>query len=175
MNSRKILKRFTNQESIEKTIERLINESYLSKERGEVLKKSLPDMIRKSEYVLYNLAVHTAIGTIFAFDLIPIPLGSISRFNWVLGNRIYHTVKDNKEKKQVHSYKVLAVSAIPFVGYLAYTIPLKKISEYLCYVYANHIIYNRKNESLESYLNRKPKLVRAPLKKFLIPEDLRKK
>lgn len=172
---KELKEQFTNREQIGKTIERLVEEGHLTKERASVLKNSLPDKIKKSEYVLYNLAVHLGIQAIFAFDLIPIPIGTISRFSWVLGNRVYYTIKGDKEKKDIHSGKVLLVSAIPFVGWIAYTIPLKQVSEDLCYVYANHITYLRKNKSLESYLENKPRFIREPLKNFLIPKYLREK
>lgn len=172
---KELKEKLTNKELIGKTIERLVEEGYLSQKRASVLRNSLPDKIKKSEYVLHNLAVHLGIQAIFAFDIIPIPIGTISRFSWALGNRIYYTIKNNKEKKDIHSYKVLFVSAIPFIGWIAYTIPLKQESEDLCYVYANHVTYLRKNKSLESYLENKPRFIREPLRKFLIPKDLREK
>jgi len=158
--------------SIEGTLERMISEGVFPKERALLLKNKLPEDIEKSKYIIYNLTVHAGIGVFFAFDVIPIPLGTISRFSWVLGNRIYYTIKRNNERKEVHSLSVLLVSAIPWIGYIAYTIPLKKQGEDLCYLYANHLTYSKKGKSLKDYLESKPKFIKKPLTKLLIPRNL---
>ena len=99
-----------------------------------------------------------SIGAVFAFDIIPLPMGTISRVLWVMGNRIYIEFKRDKEKRGIHSLPVILVSLIPFVGYFAYTLPLKKYSEDVAYIYANQIAYMRKEVFLIEYIEGKPKI-----------------
>ncbi|MBM3155324.1 MAG: hypothetical protein FJ008_08360, partial [Chloroflexi bacterium] len=143
---------YTDRDSIESTVNRLLDDKLIPPERADLLKRNLPDTIRQSRYILLNLGAHMAIGAIFSFDIVPLPLGTISRVLWVAGNRIYSEVKRDDEKKKVHSVAVLIVTAIPWIGYFAYTIPLKKVNEDAAYLYANHITYERKNESLVRYI-----------------------
>ncbi len=115
-----------------------------------------------------------SIGAVFAFDIIPLPMGTISRFLWVMGNRIYIEFKRDKEKRKIHSLPVLLVSLIPGIGYFAYTLPLKKYNEDVAYVYANQIVYMRNKVFLVKYLEGKPRIVKWALKRLLIPEDINK-
>jgi len=165
---------FTDRDSIESTVNRLVDDKLLTPDKGDLLKRNLPDTIRQSRYILLNLGAHMAIGAIFSFDIVPLPLGTISRVLWVAGNRIYSEVKRDDEKKKVHSVTVLIVSAIPWIGYFAYTLPLKKVNEDAAYLYANHITYERKNESLVRYIQGKPAIIRRILERLLIPDDIRK-
>lgn len=164
---------FTDRDSIESTINRLVDDKLVPADKGELLKRSLTDTIRQSRYILLNLGTHMAIGAVFSFDIVPLPLGTISRVLWVAGNRIYSEVKRDDEKKRVHSVTVLIVSAIPWVGYFAYTLPLKKVNEDAAYLYANHITYERKNQSLVRYIQGQPAILRRILERLLIPGDIR--
>ena len=164
---------FSNPQKMGLTIERLVREGYLSKEKGCALNESLPEVIKKSEYALFNLGVHLSLGVIFAFDLIPLPLGTISRDIWVLGNRLYYEIARDGDKKKVHSLKVLFLSTIPFAGYFAYTLPLKEISEDATYLYANHVSYLRRGMSLEESLEKMPKAVNKLGRRILIPKHIR--
>ncbi len=166
---------FTNKKDIALCIDRLIMDGGLSIEKGALIKAQLPTTISQSKYILFNLGVHLSLGAVFAYDIIPLPVGSISRFLWVLGNRILFEFKRDREKKRIHSFNVLLVSLIPYVGYFAYTLPLKKYSEDLAYVYANQITYLRKEVSLVKYLEGKPRIIIWALKKLLIPEDIKNK
>lgn len=165
---------FTDRDSIESTVSRLVDDKLVPPDKGDFLKRNLSDTIRQSRYILLNLGAHMAIGAIFSFDIIPLPMGTISRVLWVAGNRIYSEVKRDDEKRKVHSVSVLLVSAIPWVGYFAYTLPLKKVNEDAAYLYANHITYERKNESLVRYIQGKPAIIRRILERLLIPDDIRK-
>ncbi|MBM3176075.1 MAG: hypothetical protein FJ022_07200 [Chloroflexi bacterium] len=165
---------YTDRDSIESTVNRLLDDKLIPPERADLLKRNLPDTIRQSRYILLNLGAHMAIGAIFSFDIVPLPLGTISRVLWVAGNRIYSEVKRDDEKKKVHSVTVLIVSAIPWIGYFAYTLPLKKVNEDAAYLYANHITYERKKESLVKYIQGKPAIIRRILERLLIPDDIRK-
>ncbi len=115
-----------------------------------------------------------SIGAVFAFDIIPLPMGTISRVLWVIGNRIYIEFKRDMEKRKIHSLPVLLVSLIPWVGYFAYTFPLKKYNEDVAYIYANQIAYMRKEVFLIEYLEGKPKIIKWALKRLLIPDDINK-
>jgi len=165
---------FTDRDNIESTVNRLLVDKLISPDRADLLKRNLSDTLRQSKYILLNLGAHMAIGAIFSFDIVPLPLGTISRVLWVAGNRIYSEVKRDDEKKKVHSLAVLIVSAIPWIGYFAYTLPLKKVNEDAAYLFANHITYERGNESLVNYINGKPAIIKRILERFLIPDDIRK-
>ena len=165
---------FTKKKDIELCINRLIMDGYLSPEKGSLIKENLSTSINQSKYILFNLGAHMSIGAVFAFDIIPLPMGTISRVLWVIGNRIYIEFKRDKKKRKIHSLPVLLVSLIPWVGYFAYTLPLKKYNADVAYVYANQITYMRKEVFLVKYLEGKPRIVKWALKRLLIPEDINK-
>ena len=165
---------FTNKKDIELCIDRLVTDGGLTPEKGALIKYNLSTTINQSKYILFNLGAHMSIGAVFAYDIIPLPLGTISRFLWVIGNRIFFEVKRDREKSKIHSLPVLLVSLIPLVGYFAYTLPLKKYNEDVAYVYANQITYLRKEVSLFKYLEGKPRIIKWALEKLLIPEDIKK-
>ena len=171
-NFSEVKDRFTKKKDIELCINRLIRDGCLSPEKGSLIKENLSTSINESKYILFNLGAHMSIGAVFAFDLIPLPLGTISRVLWVMGNRIYIEVKRDKEKRKIHSLPVLLVSLVPLIGYFAYTLPLKKYNEDFAYVYANQIAYMRKEVSLVKYLEGKPRIVKWALKRLLIPEAI---
>jgi len=163
---------FTNKEEIELCIDRLIMDDCLSPERGSLIKENLSITIHQSKYILFNLGAHMSIGAIFAFDIIPLPMGTISRVLWVIGNRTFIEIKRDREKRKIHSLPVFLVSVIPWLGYFAYTIPLKKYNEDVAYVLANQITYMRKKVFLVKYLAGKPRIIKWALKKLLIPENI---
>ncbi|MDY6965181.1 MAG: hypothetical protein SVM80_04320 [Halobacteriota archaeon] len=167
--SDKFREELSSPKKMELTIEKLVQEGYLPPERGMALKESLPDIIERSEYVLFNLGAHISIGLIFAFDLIPLPLGTISRDIWVIGNRLYYEVRMNNEKKKFHSFKVLVVSTIPFVGYFSYTLALKEVNEDATYLYANHVSYLLRGTSLEEFLEKMPRTIQKVGRRILVP------
>ena len=165
---------FTNRKDIERCINRLIMDGSLTQEKGSLIKDNLSTTINQSKYILFNLGAHMSIGAVFAYDIIPLPIGTISRFLWVMGNRIFFEFKRDREKIKIHSLSVLLVSLIPFVGYFAYTLPLKKYNEDVAYVYANQITYLRKEVSLVKYLEGKPRIIKWALESLLIPKDINK-
>ncbi len=105
---------------------------------------------------------------------LPLPVGSTLRVLWVMGNRMYCNLKWDMPKKRIHSLAVLFFAAIPFLGYFAYTIPLKNKSEYLTYLYAQHISYMLYNKTLESKLERTPKFIKKIAYTLLVPAEMRK-
>lgn len=158
--------------ALESTVDRLVTEGQFSAERGEAFKRSLPESIGKSAYVVSQLAAHAAIGAVFAYDLIPIPLGTVARVMWVAGNRLYWTLRRDPLKKAVHSWGVMGIAAIPWVGYIAYTIPLRRTSEDLCYVYANRLTLKRSGQSLDQYLAAKPRFIRRLIERMVVPKEI---
>jgi len=162
----------TDREKLFTTIDRLAAEGYLPIQRGELLKSNYNQTLRPSTYILFNLGVHLSLGAIFAFDIVPLPMGTISRVVWVLCNRIFFEIKCDREKREVHSLPVLFVSMIPWVGYFAYTIPLRKTNEDGAYLFTNHISYLRNNMSLIEYLEGKPGFIRKLIQKLIIPGDI---
>jgi protein-S-isoprenylcysteine O-methyltransferase Ste14 len=153
---------------LDATIERLHTSGRLSEDRAALLRQQLPDLISRSAYVLRNLAAHLAIGVIFAFDLIPLPLGTIGRVLWVAGNRAYESAFGSRERAQVHSFKVLLVAAIPWLGYAAYLLPLRRESAEAAFLYAHHLSFSLNGVSFDEFLATKPRILQRA-GEWLIP------
>jgi hypothetical protein len=142
------------------TINRLETDGALTAADAERLRTGLPELTRQSAYVLRHLAAHLTIGVIFAFDVIPLPLGSVSRGVWVIINRVYEEVRRDRDRARVHSLAVLGISVVPFVGYFAYVLPLRSTNADAAFLYANHVSYRRWNKPLETALETKPRWLR---------------
>lgn len=170
---REIRQEFMDVDKIGGTVERLVDEDYISLERGEQIREEMPKAMKNSEHALFNLAAHLTMGSVTLFaPLFCIPgVGIATRASWILGNRIYYEIRRD-ERRKIHSGKVLLASVIPWAGFLAYTIPLKQESEDLCYVYVNHITYAKKDKAFEECLEGKPGIIRVPLRKLFVPRDL---
>lgn len=87
----------------------------------------------------------------------------------MIGNRVYETLRGDEERKRVHSLRVLAAAAIPWVGYFAYLTPLRTQSEQAFYLFANHVAYSHSDRSLEEYLRTKPRFIRRIAQRLLFP------
>lgn len=146
----------TSEPRLRETIERLRESGELTADEAERLAACLAQTLQDSQYILRHFGAHLAIGAIFSYDIVPLPLGSMSRAAWVAAHRIYESIRRRPERASVHSLVVLGVSAIPFAGYLAYLIPLRARSAEAAYVYANHVTYFRSGCSFRAYLDRKP-------------------
>jgi hypothetical protein len=112
--------RLVDTESLEQTLQRLRADGEISEEQSACLRATLRKQLDGSRYVLGHLGAHFAIGAVFAFDLIPIPLGTIARVCWVAGSRLVESVRGNRERAKVHSAGVLVIAAVPWLGYAAY-------------------------------------------------------
>ena len=149
-------------EELQATIGKLQDAATISSSQAEHLAQHVPLQFNQSKYVLKNLAGHLSIGVIFAFDVIPLPLGTIARVSWVAVARILETIKGNVERARLHSLGVFLIAAIPWFGYAAYLLPLRKHSRELAYVMANHSWIERTGEAYESFVLSKP----TPISKF---------
>ncbi|MFO0917510.1 MAG: hypothetical protein U0872_04245 [Planctomycetaceae bacterium] len=138
------------------TIQRLVVDGELTPVTARRLTKTLQETKHESQYIVKHLCAHLAIGLIFSFDLVPLPLGTLTRGAWVAGNRLLAMMRGRPEQSKVHSLPVLAVSLIPFAGYFAYLIPLRAANADAAYLYANHVSYLRSNCSLRQYILSKP-------------------
>jgi len=162
------LSRLADPAGLHATIDRLEADGLLSEAEAAELRRGLPETLEKSAYVLRHLAAHLAIGAIFAFDLIPLPLGTIGRVLWVMGSRLYESILGTRQRARVHSLGVLGIAAIPWLGYAAYLLPLRRASDEAAYLYANHLSYARKGCALEALLATKPLFVRR-MAAWLVP------
>lgn len=151
-------------ERLAETLQRLVADGELTPDTAERLKTALEETRHESQYILGHLAAHLAISGVFLFDVIPLPLGTITRGVWVAGSRVYETIQRNPSHAAVHSIPVFVVALIPFVGYFAYLIPLRQTNADAAYIYANHVTYLRKNCSLEESLRRKPRWLQRVLR-----------
>ncbi len=168
---RELRSHLTDPDALEATITRLTEEGHLSPARAESLRASLPHTVEASSYVLKHLSVHVFLCIVFAMDMLPLPLGMISRSSWVAGNRIYHSFAGNPERKDVHSYSVLAASLIPWLGGLAYVIPLRQVGDHAVFLYANHVSYWQWDRSFESFLHARSDWISQPARRLMgIPD-----
>jgi hypothetical protein len=143
-------------------IEHLLTNRDISEGEAAYLRSKLPAQLQDSAYILSNLGAHLGIGVVFAFDLIPLPLGTIGRVSWVAGARIYETIKRNGDRARLHSLGVFLIAAIPLFGYAAYLLPLRQNAHELCFILANHIWLSRTGISFETFLSRSS----TPLRSF---------
>jgi protein-S-isoprenylcysteine O-methyltransferase Ste14 len=150
------------------TVDRLRTSGHLSTARSERLQQQLPEAMSRSWYVLKHLGVHLGMGTLFFFDIIPLPLGTISRVLWVAGNRVYESALGSPERARIHSLKVLLVAFVPWVGYGAYLLPLRRESPEVAWLYAQHLSYSLNGMAFEEFLATKPRVVQR-VGRYLIP------
>ena len=161
--------------SLRQTAERMLAEGRISKTRKDHIDSNLEEWVNDSKYILLNLGVHIGLGFVrFTALPFPLPIGSTLRGLWVMGNRMYCNLKWDMHKKKIHSLIVLFFAIIPFLGYFAYTIPLKKKSEYLTYLYGQHISYMMYDRTLEEKLAKTPKIIKKLVLMLLVPRELRK-
>ncbi len=161
-------RRLLDEDELCRTIDRLAADGELSGARARDLHRNVTDTLERSQYVLKHLGAHLGIAVVFAFDAIPLPLGTISRVLWVAGSRVYESVKGSPERAHVHSLAVLLIAAIPLFGYGAYVFKLRQVSEEAAYLYANHLAYARWGASLAKVLESKPRIL-TKLVGWLVP------
>ena len=160
--------------SLRETIVRMAADGRLNKEKEEYINSHLEEWVADSKYILLNLGVHLGMGLVrFTVTPFPLPIGSTIRPLWVMGCRMYCNLKLDWRHKKVHSIPVLLFSIIPFLGYFAYTIPLRKKSEYLTYLYAQHISYMLYGKTLEQKLEKTPRLIRKVGYALLLPQEIK--
>jgi hypothetical protein len=150
------------------TLERLSAEGSISEQRAAALRISLPAQIEGSRYVLGHLGAHLGIAAVFAFDLVPLPLGTLSRVAWVAGNRVAEQLRGNPGRARVHSLPVLLIAAIPLLGYAAYLLPLRTQSGELAFVLANHTWLVRTGRTYEQFVAGSARPVRR-VARWLVP------
>lgn len=144
---------------LERTIDQLQAEQLISDDHALDLRRELPPAISESAYVLRHFGAHLSIGVIFAFDVIPLPLGTLCRVLWVVGNQAYETIFGSRERARVHSFKVILVAAVPWIGYGAYLLPLRYQSPQLAWLLTHHFSYRFYGASFEEFLSGKPGVV----------------
>ncbi len=157
------------EERLAETVRRLVDDGELSTATAERLNRTLSDSRDELQYVFGHLCAHLAIGVVFSFDLVPLPLGTMARGAWVAGSRLVETAQRRPTRAAVHSLPVFGVALIPFAGYFAYLIPLRSANADAAYVYANHIAYLRSGCSLERSLQQKPRWLERMLRRVLGP------
>ena len=155
-------------EELEHTMQRLVQEGAISERTAHTLGSALPSQIEDSRYILRHLGAHFAIGVVFAFDLVPLPLGTIARVSWVAGSRLVEEARRSRDRARVHSASVLFLAAIPWFGYAAYLLPLRRESAELAFVLANHSWLTRTGRTYEDFLGRTSSPLRR-LGRWLIP------
>jgi hypothetical protein len=144
--------RLIDPDALAETLERLSAEGAISEARAVSLRANLPGHIDSSRYIVGHLGAHLGIAAVFAFDLVPLPLGTVSRVSWVAGNRLVEHLRGNPSRARVHSLAVFLVAAIPLLGYGAYLLPLRRQSAELTFVLANHTWLVRTGRTYEQFV-----------------------
>ena len=171
---KKIIKSLHHVPSLRETVARMYAEGRLNKDREEYINMYLEEWVADSKYILFNLGVHIGIGFVrFTVLPFPIPIGTILRPVWVAANRIYCNLRWDMQRKKIHSLPVFWFSMIPFVGYFAYTTPLRQKSEYLPYLYAEHISYGLYNKTIEERMAKAPRFIKRLAYSILLPAEIR--
>lgn len=146
----------------ERTLVRLSDDGLLTPEERGRLHAELPRLLAESRYVLRHLSAHAAIASVFLFDVIPLPLGTVCRVLWVAGSRLFESLFGSPERARVHSLAVLGIAAIPGLGYAAYLLPLRRHDEDAAFLFANHMSYTLFGAPTEALIARSP----GPLRGF---------
>jgi hypothetical protein len=153
--------------ALERTIARLGEDGVLPREAAETLCDELPRLLAESGYVLRHLGAHAAIGSVFLFDVVPLPLGTLCRVLWVAGSRSFEHLLGTPERARVHSLAVLGIAAIPGLGYAAYLLPLQRQSERAAFLFANHLSYALFDAPAEAVIARSPRPLRGVARRLL--------
>lgn len=143
-------------------------EAGLSEAQATQLRACLAQQLADSGYIMKNFGVHLAIGAVFAFDAIPLPLGTLARVGWVIFARVTETLRGNLERARVHSLRVLLVAAIPLLGYVAYLVPLRRDHRELAFLLANHSWLSLTGASYEQFVATRSGFV-ARIARRLVP------
>lgn len=160
--------RLADAEALQETLERLVSDGEISREHAERVGLALERQLGSSRYILRHLGAHLTIGVIFAFDVVPLPLGTVARVSWVAGSRLVEVARRNREQAKVHSVGVFLIAAIPWLGYSAYLLPLRRRNRELAFVLANHTWLGRTGRTFEETLAE----ARLPLRRlgrWLVP------
>ncbi len=143
--------RLIDPDALLQTLERL-TAGAISESRAASLRESLPSQIDESRYILSHLGAHLGIAAVFAFDIVPLPLGTASRVSWVAGNRLVEHLRGDSGRARVHSLAVFLVAAVPLLGYGAYLLPLRRQSAELAFLLVNNTWLARTGRTYEQFV-----------------------
>ena len=151
-----------------RTLTVLVDEKAIDPQHAEELRSRLPEIITNSRYVMSHLGAHIGIGVIFAFDAIPLPLGTIGRVSWVAGSRFVETLRGRWAQARVHSLGVFLVAVVPWIGYGAYLLPLRRQGGDVVFLFANHAWLSQSGRTFEAAIAARPRIVRRACR-WLVP------
>ncbi len=151
------------------TVRRLVEAQLVSEVRAETLQNTLVEVTTTTSYILRHLAVHLGVGASKA--ILPLPIGSLLRGSWTAGSRLVETARRSPHAN-VHSLPVFLVACVPFFGYLAYVIALRRHDPEAAFLYANHISYLRYDAPLEVVLRSKPGTVQKIVRRAVGLDDV---
>ncbi|NQX87107.1 MAG: hypothetical protein HRT77_00430 [Halioglobus sp.] len=133
--------------SLYRSVERMHTEHIISAGEEREIAGQIKSDLEGAGYILKHLGGHLAIGGFRYLTMIPLPIGSMVRPLWVVAWRVIESLRGNKARAAVHSLPVFLFSVLPFLGYSAYMIALRRSNERFAFVLANHLCYHRKNMS----------------------------
>jgi len=165
-NSKSFRRALLDPSQVEITIMRLVASGELEEVIGAELQNKLPEIANDCGYVLRHLSAHFGIGALRSI-LFFLPLGSLLRASWVVLSRLVETLRGKPDRARIHSFRVFLIAAIPFAGYFAYLVPLRREHPQAAYLYANHIAYLRYDASLNDVMHDKPAFLCRLLKRIV--------
>ncbi len=137
---------------IEKTVTRLYQEGKLSDaEFQDYRSGQTGENIRLA---MKNLAVHAVIG-LGTPSYVAAPISAVLRPSWTLGNWFYYTFKGEFEKRRIHSFRVMFISALPLpfplsgISNGAYLLSIMEESPQIGLAMNNNLLLEFSGKSLE--------------------------
>ena len=148
------------EQALLETVAKLLEEGQISNSKANEIRETITEHLDKANYILRHLAAHLSIGVVFAFDPLPLPLGTFARVGWVISARITETVRHRRDQARVHSLRITAISAIPLFGYSAYFFALKEHSPAVAVLAVNSYSLWKTGKTASHAAERLPKPVR---------------
>ena len=146
---------FLSLEALSRSVERMRADALISHDEQQSITGQLITDLEDARYILKHLGAHLAIGGFRYATMIPLPVGTLGRPSWVLAWRVIESIRGNRARASVHSLPVFLFALLPFLGYSAYLIALRRSNERFAFVMANHLCYARRNmNAVEFYAER---------------------
>jgi len=136
-------------EEMDKTVERLYNESkisekeiqdYRSGKTGDNIKLAVPNLLM---HLATGIITPTGVGAVIA---------SGARLGWTLANFSYYSLTHNYDRRRIHNEKVMLFTLFPVVGNFAYLISIAEENPQIGLAIADNIMKELKGISLEEWI-----------------------
>ncbi len=159
---------FRKRELIDHTMATLVKQNRASLADVYRIREIINSSSSDSRYVLKHLSAHLGIaGLRIAIPVLPV--GSLLRFGWVFSWRVLEIIRGRMVRARHHSVTVLFVALVPFLGYFAYVVALKRIDPVSAWFYANHISLIRFGDTYDAIVERRSKFMQRVMRLIATP------